>query len=92
MDKKVRIRVLKRSACESGAFKSIEYRFHDHKREGVGLLVGVVIGGGRRTRTSTRRTHKERNKDPVRHDKETDRYGRTNASGDQDYCGKDQTQ
>ena len=52
----------------------IKYRFHDQKREGVG--VSSVGEGGRRrtrTRTRTRRTRKERNKDPVRHDKETDR-------------------
>ena len=45
----------------------IKYRFHDHNREGVGVSsVGV---GGRRT---TRTTRKERKKDTVRQDKETD--------------------
>ena len=39
------------------------------------------VGGRRRTR----RTHKERKKDTVRHDKETDRYGRINVSGYHDY-------
>ena len=50
--------------------------------------VGVGVGGRRRTRT----TRKERKKDTVRHDKETDQ--RTNASGDHDYwfCGEDQPQ
>ena len=60
---------------------------------GVGVSsIGVVIGGRRRTRTRTRRTRKEREKDPVRHDKKTDRYGRTNASGDHEYLFRDNNQ
>ena len=68
-----------------------KYWFHDHKREGVGLSVGVGVGG---RRIRTRGTRKERKKDTVRHVKETDRYSKTDATGDHDYlfCGEDRTQ
>ena len=62
--------------------------------------VGVGVGGQRRTR----RTHKERNNDTVRHDKETDPYDKETdpydketdryVSGDHNYLffGEDQPQ
>ena len=56
---------------------------------GVGVS-SVGVGGRRRTR----RIRKERKNDTIRHDKETDRYSKTDATGDHDYlfCSEDRTQ
>ena len=56
-------------------------------KEGVGVV-------GERTRTRSQRHVKRGGKDPVRYDKETDRYYRTEVSFDHNYsvCGKDQPQ
>ena len=79
--------ILDRQTAKEVCSNRIKNGFHDHKREGVGVS---VVGG----RTRTRRTHKERKKDTVRHGKETDRYSKTDATGDHNYlfCGEDRSQ
>ena len=60
------------------------------------MVVSAGVGGRRRRRrrrTRTRTTIKESKEDTIRHDKETDQYGRTDAASDHDYylfCGEDQ--
>ena len=55
--------------------------------------VGVVIGGKKKNTNKIGTARKERKKDTIRHDKETDRYVR-HAAGDHDYsfCDNNQSQ